>query len=124
MDRFPISRVGRTTGLVVLLLLAGCQAPRPLYYWGNYEAVLYVDYSKPGKLSVEDQIAKLEEDLRTAKGKGYPAHPGLHAQIGYLYFQKGNVGAARREFEAEKAVYPESVVFMDRLLAKLGDAAK
>ena len=39
--------------------------------------------------------------------------------MGYLYFQIGKLDQARQEFETEKAEFPESAVFMDRLLANL-----
>jgi hypothetical protein len=34
-------------------------------------------------------------------------------------YQIGRLDEARREFETEKARFPESAVFMDRLLARL-----
>jgi hypothetical protein len=46
-------------------------------------------------------------------------HPGFHAHLGYLYFQTGKLDQARQEFETEKAEFPESAVFMDRLLSNL-----
>ena len=45
--------------------------------------------------------------------------PGWHAHLGYLYFELGKSDQARQEFETEKANFPESAVFMDRLLANL-----
>src|SRR5664280_1481853 len=73
----------------VILLLAGCQTPRPLYYWGNYETVLYQAYQKPEAATPERQVAKLEEDLTRAAAKNLQPNPGLHAQLGFAYYQIG-----------------------------------
>jgi len=100
------------------LLLAGCQTPRPLYYWGNYENIAYLSYAKPDKAPLETQREKLEEDLQKAEGHHLAAHPGLHAQLGYVYFQLGRVDDAIREFSTEKTLFPESATFMDRMIER------
>jgi hypothetical protein len=108
----------------ILLLSTSCQAPRQIYYWGNYESVLYATYDKPGKQSPQEQAQKLEEDLTKAAAKNLQPNPGLHAQLGYLYFQLGKFDAAEKEFIAEKTQFPESAALMDRLIAKLkGDTS-
>jgi hypothetical protein len=100
----------------VTLLFGGCQNARPLYYWGHYETLAYQSYVAPGKTSPETQIEKLKEDLQKAAAANLPAHPGLHAQLGYLYYQLGKYDEAVKEFEAEKSLFPESAAFMDRML--------
>lgn len=106
-------------GILFLLFAAGCQTARPLYFWGHYEATLYQGYSNPGKVSSDEQMLKLQEDVTKATAAGLPVHPGLHAQIGFLYFEKGQTEAARKEFEIEKSLFPEAAVLMDRMLQKI-----
>lgn len=110
------------TRFAVLFCLAalatGC-APRTIYSWGNYEHQVYLMYAKPDAATAELQVAKLELDLEKARSKNQPVHPGFHAHMGYLYYQLGKTDQARAAFEAEKAAFPESKVFMDRLLANL-----
>jgi hypothetical protein len=109
----------RFVGLSALLaLLTGCAVPS-IYSWGHYEDVIYVSYSAPGKMSPEMQVTKLEEDYQKARAANKPVPPGWHAHLGYLYFELGKSDQARQEFETEKANFPESAVFMDRLLANL-----
>ena len=108
----------RRAGTLALLLLTGCAAPS-LYSWGHYEAIVYATYAKPGAVPPERQIELLEQDYQKARSENQPVPPGFHAHLGYLYFQLGRVDEARREFETEKATFPESAVFMDRLLARL-----
>ena len=106
-------------GLSLLLLVAGCQTARPLYYWGHYEPTVYQSYSKPGKISVDEQILNLQEDITKASAAGLLVHPGLHAHLGYLQASAGHNDAAQKEFETEKILFPESAAFMDRMLKQL-----
>ncbi len=100
------------------LLMIGCATPT-LYSWGHYEELIYVSYTAPGKASPEMQVEKLEQDYQKARAEHKRVPPGFHAYLGYLYFQLGKVDQARQQFETEKAEFPESAVFMDRLLANL-----
>lgn len=104
--------------MLAALLLAGCQTAKTLYYWGNYEEALYKTYRNPAQTDPSDMVMKLEQDLAKAAAKNMQPNPGLHAQLGYAYFQLGKFDAAKKEFETEKALYPESAVFIDRMLAK------
>jgi hypothetical protein len=108
----------RSIPLLLLGLLAtGCA--HTIYSWGHYEDLIYVSYSAPGKMTPEAQIEKLEADYQQARAANKPVPPGFHAHLGNLYFQVGKSDKARQEFEAEKAQFPESTVFMDRMLANL-----
>jgi hypothetical protein len=107
-------------GLAVsTLVLAGCAAPRTLYTWGSYEELIYVSYAAPEKIPAETQVATLEQDYQQARATNKRMPPGWHAHLGYLYYQLGKPDEARRELQTEKAEFPESTVFMDRLLANL-----
>jgi hypothetical protein len=102
----------------MLALFAGCAAPT-LYSYGQYEELIYASYAAPGKVSPEMQVEKLEQDYQKARATNKRMCPGWHAQLGYLYFQLGKLDQAQQEFLTEKAEFPESAVFMDRLLANL-----
>lgn len=109
--------------LLVTLWLTGCQtAVRPLYYWGQYENMLYQSYKNPEKAGPTEQALKLEEDLAKAAAQNLSPNPGLHAQLGFAYYQLGKTDAAEKEFAAEKTLFPESAVFVDRMVAKLKGA--
>ncbi|PYN86817.1 MAG: DUF4810 domain-containing protein [Gemmatimonadetes bacterium] len=104
--------------LALFGLVSGCATPT-LYSWGHYEELVYVSYAQPGKVSPEMQVEKLEEDYQKARANNKRMHPGFHAHLGYLYFQLGKVDQALQEFATEKAEFPESTVFMDRLISNL-----
>ena len=108
---------GLSVALVVAAgLLVGCQSPS-IYYWGHYENLIYVAYTKPDKATPEAQVQVMEEDQHKAVSANKPLPPGFHAHLGNLYYQMGKYDLAVAEFQKEKAQFPESTVFMDRLIA-------
>ena len=107
------------TFLAATIVLAGCAGPKPLYTWGSYEPLIYTMYAKPEKATPEFQVEKLEADFQKARAKNKAVPPGFHAHLGYMYYALGKFDAARQEFQTEKVNFPESAVFMDRLLANL-----
>jgi hypothetical protein len=121
----PQSRVraGHRTFFAILLsalLFAGCTPPpKPLYYWGEYEDLLYSMYLNTGEADTTTQVAKLTEDMQKTRDNGQQVPPGVHAHLGYMHYLLGNAGPALAEFETEKQLYPESTVFMDRLIKQL-----
>jgi len=104
--------------LILLLLLTACASPS-IYSWGHYEGVLYATYKVSDKLPPERQVALMEEDFQKAHAQNQPLPPGWHAHLGFLYYKLGKPDQARQEFTTEKTQFPESVVFMDRLLVSL-----
>ena len=110
--------MSRAVLLALLMLLAGCAEPT-VYSWGHYEALIYATYAAPGSMPPERQIELLEQDYQKARSEDKPVPPGFHAYLGYLYYAIGRADQARQEFETEKARFPESTVFMDRLLSRL-----
>lgn len=107
--------------VIAAAVLAGCSVntPRTLYTWGSYEDLIYATYASPGKMPPEQQVEILEKDYQQARAANRRMPPGWHAHLGYLYYQLGKTDPARQELLTEKAEFPESGVFMDRLLANL-----
>jgi len=100
------------------VLLLGCSTPT-LYSWGHYEERVYASYLAPNTVSPETQVVELEQEYQKARAENKRMPPGFHAHLGYMYFQLGKLDQARRELETEKAEFPESAVFVDRLLGNL-----
>jgi hypothetical protein len=108
-----------TWAIACTLMLAGCATPRPLYTWGSYEELIYATYATPGKIAPQDEVNVLEKDYQQARAANMRMPPGWHAHLGHLYYELGQRDQARQELLTEKAEFPESKVFMDRLLANL-----
>ncbi|MCC5869140.1 MAG: DUF4810 domain-containing protein [Gammaproteobacteria bacterium] len=107
--------------MAALALLTGCASkPAPMYAWGSYEQLMYSAWVEPGSVALEEQINVLEDERNQARAAGMPLPPGWHAHLGYLYVQSGRLDLAHDAFVEEKGLYPESAVFMDRLLVNMG----
>lgn len=111
--------VKRLISAVAVLGLAACAAPPTRYSWGNYEQLVYAAYLAPADVPAEKQVEIMEQDYQAARAANRRVPPGWHAHLGYLYYELGRIDDARRELLTEKAEFPESAVFVDRLIANL-----
>jgi len=102
-----------------MLVLTGCATQKSRYEWGSYEEVVYASYLAHDDVPAEKQVEVLEKDYQTARSENKRMPPGWHAHLGYLYYQVGKGDQARQELMTEKAEFPESAVFVDRLLANV-----
>ncbi|MEQ1664201.1 MAG: DUF4810 domain-containing protein [Bdellovibrionales bacterium] len=110
--------------ILLLLSAAGCATQNELYYWGEYEDTIYNTYKNPGEMPIERQVEILEADFEKAKSKNKPVPPGWHAHLGLLYYDLGKLDQASREFQTEKANFPESNVMVSRFLKPKQKAKK
>ena len=101
------------------LVLTGCATQKSRYEWGSYEEVVYASYLAREDVPAQRQVEVLEKDYQTARSENKRMPPGWHAHLGYLYYQVGKGDQARQELMTEKAEFPESAVFVDRLLANV-----
>jgi hypothetical protein len=103
-----------------LAVLAGCaqKGPAPLYLWESFPRQQYETLLRSGAGSAE-QIAALEAHAERARGAGAALPPGFRAHLGMLKLSVGDADRARELWQAEKAAFPESAPYMDRLLKQL-----
>lgn len=103
------------------LLLAGCatRPPETIYSWGSYEELIYASYLSPQDMPAEKQIEILEKDYQVARSTNHRMPPGWHAHLAALYYEVGKPDQAHQELLTEKAEFPESGAFVDRLNANL-----
>lgn len=107
-----------STILAAAFVFAGCaQPPKPLYYWGNYQAQVYDHFRSDSKGPLE-QLRLLDEQAEKAKSAGLPLPPGYHAHLGLVYLQLGRSDDAKRALETERSAFPESAPYMDTLLKR------
>jgi len=95
-----------------ILLFASCAKPSH-YEWGGYEESLYKYYKDPG--AADAYTEQLAQAARQGDATGRTA-PGIHAEYGYMLMTAGRRADALAEFEAEKRLWPESTVLMDRMI--------
>lgn len=103
---------------LISVLLVGCQsnAPKPIYKWEGYQDTLYQYYK--GDTSPAEQIAVLQKLVEQSRASATPVPPGVHAQLGLLFSNTGEMNKAIAEFNLEKQLFPESTAYIDFLLNK------
>ena len=97
-------------------LMLGCQSRVNQYQWGAYESLLFKMYIKPGEAPPGEQIYQLEQTIDLALSQDGVVPPGLYAHLGFMRLSDGDQVGAVSAFESEKALYPESAVFIDELM--------
>jgi len=102
--------------LIAAVLLGGCVATtKPLYQWDSYQTQIHEHFKGA---SPQAQIEALENQLQQTRASGAAVPPGLHAHLALQYAKVGRVDLMHQQLEAEKALFPESQPFIDRLLAQ------
>jgi hypothetical protein len=108
----------------LLAALAGCaHRPEQLYEWGKFPRQQY-DMLRGDGQSPAEQIQAMEDQGTRAQADHARLPPGFRAHLGMLYLDAGNADKARELWIAEKAAFPESAAYMDRLLQRLDKPAR
>jgi len=109
-------RLGLAVGVATLV---GCaHQPEPLYMWGSFPQQQYDILLRSGA-SPDAQMRAMQVQAEKAAATNKALPPGFRAHLGMLELNAGHAQRARELFAAEKAAFPESAPYMDKLLGKL-----
>lgn len=100
---------------VAALAASGCAGKVTTYRWGNYDEVLYSHYKHPQERQA--YVASLKTIILAAQQEGKTVPPGIYAEYGYALYEEGNAPEAVKYFERERDTWPESRVFMEKMIA-------
>jgi len=104
----------RSTVPFAFLLLTGCA--NSIFYWGKYEDSLIERY-------IENNHAQTEMYLRDLIVEAEANHqripPGVCADYGFSLYQRGDINGAVNFFSKERALYPEAIPFMTKLIERV-----
>lgn len=101
--------------LAVGIISASCSTTSERFHWGTYEQALYIYAKKP------DQGLVYEKALVSAIDVGRKTNrvaPGLLAELGYMYLERGDASLAIPLFEEEMSLFPESRAFLNNVVAR------
>jgi hypothetical protein len=108
------------TGLILFALLAisvSCTTTKkPLYTWGNYETTSYNYLKKSDENSILKLIENYQKVIETQEGTRGVVPPGVCADYGFILLQKGKTEEGKEMLMKEIALYPESKIFIERIL--------
>jgi hypothetical protein len=103
------------------LILTGCANQNRLYQWGGYDSLLYQSYKNPEK--AEEFRLELEEHTLKMEQTNQKVAPGLYAELGTLYLQKGDKPNALKAYGKERDMWPESKGLMDAMIKNIDKPA-
>ena len=102
--------------LFVCLLLSACATQRS-YQWGDYENDLYSSYKDADK--TEALRLNLDAKIKQLEQSNVKVAPGLYAELGTLYLQKGEPETAKLFYGKERDAWPESSQLMEALMKNI-----
>ena len=105
--------------LVVICSLAftGCATRQTLYQWGGYDELLYQSYKSPDR--TETMRVGLETHVAALEKAHQKVPPGIYAEIGTIYLEKGDRGTAVSYYKKERETWAESKTLMDSMIKAL-----
>ena len=106
--------------VLVMALASGCVTRR--YDWDNYDGRLYQYYKNPS--SADDFRVSMEKHFKVLESQKLRPAPGLYAELGTLYLEKGDRQTAQVYYEKERDAWPESRYLMDAMLSQLHKRTK
>lgn len=105
--------------LVLIFILTSCNPQKTLYSWGDYQQKSYAYLKNSSDENLEKLIKSYEDLINKQKGSRQTIPPGICADYGYLLVTKGEQEKGIEFLKREIALYPESTVFISRIIKKL-----
>ncbi len=106
--------------LLFIGIISGCSSVSPGgYYWGQYSYTYHEMIKNPSSESKAKHQKTLLDIITESDELGLRVPPGVHAELGNLFAMDDRMDEALNEFDKEKKLYPESKVFIERLLTSL-----
>ncbi|WP_419765305.1 MAG: DUF4810 domain-containing protein [Arcobacter sp.] len=106
-----------------LFLFVGCTQTKiepPLYTWNNYvESSGQIGTEDNQKEAIEKHQVVLEKIILDSNNEKKRVAPGIYAEYAQFLFESNKKDKAKKYFILEKITYPESTVFIDRVIKKL-----
>ncbi|NHZ45455.1 DUF4810 domain-containing protein [Nitratidesulfovibrio liaohensis] len=99
------------------VLCTGCAKPNAMYCMDNYSSTLYACRKNPAQEQQDKHVKAMQDIVAKSEQRNLRVPPGIFAELGYISLKAGQMADAKKYFEAENRLYPESKVFTTRLLA-------
>jgi hypothetical protein len=110
--------------IIGFIFLGGCASNKNIYYWGDYSETLYAFKKNPDDKTAAAHKKMLLKIIDESPKKNKQVPPGVFAEYGYMLIQEGKGEEGMPYLDKEATVYPESVVFIQRLKDELARGKK
>lgn len=102
--------------LFSVILLTSCSLQKPLYTWSNYPITSYNYLKNSDDKSTQELIKTYQIIIEKQKGSREVVPPGIYADYGFILLQANKTAEGKAMLLNEIALYPESKVFIERIL--------
>ena len=102
-------------GLVASFCFASC-ATKTLYSWENYDNTSYNYLKNSDEKSTQALIKTYQKLIEKQKGTRQAVPPGVYADYGFILLQADKIEDGKKMLQKEIELYPESKVFIERIL--------
>lgn len=109
------------SSVLSIALFTGCvKKEPPIYIWNDYVDSSF-DYKKRGheKEIFAKHLIEVEKMITDSELKKQKLPPGIYAEYGNLLIENNNKDGAMKYFLLEKQTYPESSIFIDKLIERI-----
>lgn len=117
-----MKKLGLLITLGFLLLFSGCaqQVEPPIYTWNDYVSSSS-EYGMKGeqKEVLEKHLSVLEKIINDSDNEKKRVAPGIYAEYAQILFETNKKEKAKKYFLLEEQTYPESRMFINRVIKKL-----
>ncbi len=108
----------KTPHIIIFLTLAvfaGCTPSKETFYWGEYSSTLYDLKKNPDDKTLEAHKKSLLLIMEESGKRHKKVPPGVNAEYGYMLLRSGSETEGMEFLDKETTLYPESVIFIQRL---------
>lgn len=105
--------------LSAVWLLSSCTVQKPLYSYAKYDAASYNYLKNSDEKSTQALIENYQKIIEKQTGTRNVTPPGVYADYGYVLLQIGKTAEGKALLVKETELYPESKIFIDRILKML-----
>lgn len=105
--------------VIISIFAISCTQTKPLYNWKGYDDAVYGYTKNSDEKSTERLVKVYEKLISNSGGTREVPPPGICADYGYLLIKKGETEKGKELLSKEIALYPESKVFIERIIKRL-----
>lgn len=101
---------------VGVLTMSSCTSTQALYSWYKYDDATHAFAKKQTEKTEAELVESFDKIINKQNAARKIVPPGIYAERGYYFLKSGKTSEALEYFKKEKQLYPESTVFMDRII--------
>lgn len=106
-------------GVCMAIGMSSCGSERQLYSWHKYEDASYQHHKKQTQKTEKKFVKEINNVIKKQRNKKKAAPPGINAEYGYYLYKIGQKDEGVQYLNREISLYPESQMFISRIIAQI-----